>query len=176
MTCSKVFPLTHRKQQTCHFVHKWKRWKHYLCSSLSVKPYSRKTHTTVNCLFFYFFITTPPRYLCLDFCFTQFPFSSLKYLILCSIWSACLNQELIWQKIMHNIEIVHKRVLCVCASPKECATVVLELKKRPSPRSPSFTSPVAVINTLAGLISGLNTCTHWHSLQIHCNSVLNPRI
>lgn len=37
--------------------------------------------------------------------------------------------------------------------PKECAAVVLELKKRPSPRSPSFTSPVAVMNTLAGLMS-----------------------
>lgn len=62
----------------------------------------------------YFFITTHPRYLCLDFCFIQFPFLSLKYLILCSIWSARLNQQLIWQKIMHNIEIMHKRVLCVC--------------------------------------------------------------
>lgn len=39
-------------------------------------------------------------------------------------------------------------------SPKECAAVVLELKKRPRPRSPSFTSPVAVMNTLAGLMSG----------------------
>lgn len=40
-----------------------------------------------------------------------------------------------------------------CALPKECAAVVLELKKRPNPRSPNFTSPVAVMNTLAGLIS-----------------------
>lgn len=32
--------------------------------------------------------------------------------------------------------------------------MVLELKNRPSPRSPSFTTPVAVMNTLAGLISG----------------------
>lgn len=38
-------------------------------------------------------------------------------------------------------------------SPKECAAVVLELKKRPRPRSPSLTTPVAVMNTLAGLIS-----------------------
>lgn len=38
--------------------------------------------------------------------------------------------------------------------PKECAAVVFELKKRPSPRSPSFTTPVAVINTLAGFMSG----------------------
>lgn len=37
--------------------------------------------------------------------------------------------------------------------PKECAAVVLELKKRPNPRSPSFTTPVAVINTLAGFMS-----------------------
>lgn len=37
--------------------------------------------------------------------------------------------------------------------PNECAAVVLELKKRPSPRSPSFTTPVAVMNTLAGFIS-----------------------
>lgn len=37
--------------------------------------------------------------------------------------------------------------------PKECAAVVLELKNRPSPRSPSFTTPVAVMNTLAGFIS-----------------------
>lgn len=40
------------------------------------------------------------------------------------------------------------------ALPKECAAVVLELKKRPSPRSPSFTTPVAVMKTLAGLMSG----------------------
>lgn len=32
--------------------------------------------------------------------------------------------------------------------------MVLELKNRPSPKSPSFTTPVAVMNTLAGLISG----------------------
>lgn len=31
--------------------------------------------------------------------------------------------------------------------------MVLELKKRPRPRSPSFTTPVAVMKTLAGLIS-----------------------
>jgi len=37
--------------------------------------------------------------------------------------------------------------------PKECAAVVLELKNRPNPRSPSFTTPVAVINTLAGFMS-----------------------
>ncbi|ETE62301.1 Octapeptide-repeat protein T2, partial [Ophiophagus hannah] len=40
------------------------------------------------------------------------------------------------------------------ALPKECAAVVLELKKRPRPRSPNFTTPVAVMNTLAGLMSG----------------------
>lgn len=32
--------------------------------------------------------------------------------------------------------------------------MVFELKNRPSPRSPSFTTPVAVMNTLAGLMSG----------------------
>lgn len=37
--------------------------------------------------------------------------------------------------------------------PKEWAAVVSELKKRPRPRSPSFTTPVAVMNTLAGLMS-----------------------
>lgn len=37
--------------------------------------------------------------------------------------------------------------------PREWAAVVLELKNLPSPKSPSFTTPVAVINTLAGLIS-----------------------
>lgn len=31
--------------------------------------------------------------------------------------------------------------------------MVSELKKRPRPRSPSFTTPVAVMNTLAGLMS-----------------------
>ena len=37
--------------------------------------------------------------------------------------------------------------------PSECAAVVLELKKRPRPRSPSLTTAVAVTNTLAGLMS-----------------------
>lgn len=37
--------------------------------------------------------------------------------------------------------------------PSEWAAVVSELKKRPRPRSPSFTMPVAVMNTLAGLMS-----------------------
>ena len=37
--------------------------------------------------------------------------------------------------------------------PREWAAVVSELKKRPRPRSPSFTMPVAVMNTLAGLMS-----------------------
>lgn len=37
--------------------------------------------------------------------------------------------------------------------PREWAAVVSELKKRPRPRSPSFTTPVAVMNTLAGLMS-----------------------
>lgn len=53
-------------------------------------------------------------------------------------------------------------MLGVCVLPKECAAVVLELKKRPNPRSPSFTSPVAVMNTLAGLIS---VYTHPNLLQ-----------
>ncbi len=38
-------------------------------------------------------------------------------------------------------------------SPKECAAVVFELKKRPSPKSPNFTTADAVTNTLAGLMS-----------------------
>ena len=38
--------------------------------------------------------------------------------------------------------------------PRECAAVVFELKNLPRPRSPSFTTADAVINTLAGLISG----------------------
>lgn len=37
--------------------------------------------------------------------------------------------------------------------PREWAAVVSELKKRPRPRSPSFTTPVAVMKTLAGLMS-----------------------
>lgn len=37
--------------------------------------------------------------------------------------------------------------------PSECAAVVFELKKRPRPRSPSLTTPEAVMNTFAGLIS-----------------------
>jgi len=37
--------------------------------------------------------------------------------------------------------------------PRETALVVLELKYRPNPKSPSFTIPCAVIKTLAGFIS-----------------------
>ena len=44
-------------------------------------------------------------------------------------------------------------ILIIISLPKECAAVVLELKKRPRPRSPNFTTPVAVINTLAGFMS-----------------------
>lgn len=53
----------------------------------------------------------------------------------------------------------HMWRVCVCAClggcdlPSEWAAVVLELKNRPSPKSPSFTTPVAVMNTLAGLMS-----------------------
>lgn len=53
----------------------------------------------------------------------------------------------------------HMWRVCVCACvygcelPSEWAAVVLELKNRPNPKSPSFTTPVAVMNTLAGLIS-----------------------
>lgn len=42
---------------------------------------------------------------------------------------------------------------CWTPLPREWAAVVSELKKRPRPRSPSFTTPVAVMNTLAGLMS-----------------------
>lgn len=38
-------------------------------------------------------------------------------------------------------------------SPREWAAVVLELKNLPSPKSPSLTTPDAVMKTLAGLIS-----------------------
>ena len=37
--------------------------------------------------------------------------------------------------------------------PKEWAAVVLELKNRPRPKSPSFTTAFAVTKTLAGLMS-----------------------
>lgn len=59
----------------------------------------------------------------------------------------------------HNISIMKKKnappqpLYPGESLPNECAAVVLELKKRPSPRSPSFTTPVAVMNTLAGFIS-----------------------
>lgn len=48
--------------------------------------------------------------------------------------------------------------------------MVSELKKRPRPRSPSFTMPVAVMNTLAGLMSaeerdGLLWEDTWESLS-----------
>lgn len=44
-------------------------------------------------------------------------------------------------------------LVAVSILPRECAAVVLELKKRPRPRSPSLTTASAVTNTLAGLIS-----------------------
>ena len=37
--------------------------------------------------------------------------------------------------------------------PREWAAVVLELKNLPSPKSPSLTTPDAVMNTFAGLMS-----------------------
>lgn len=46
----------------------------------------------------------------------------------------------------------------IFSSPKECAAVVLELKYLPRPRSPSFTTPDAVIKTLAGLMSVNKVC------------------
>lgn len=55
-------------------------------------------------------------------------------------------------KSLHLSVYIHIGVDC-CKLPSECAAVVLELKNRPSPKSPSFTTPVAVMNTLAGLIS-----------------------
>ena len=42
----------------------------------------------------------------------------------------------------------------VGGSPRDCAMLVREEKYRARPRSPSFTRPSAVTNTLAGLISG----------------------
>lgn len=51
--------------------------------------------------------------------------------------------------------------LCACVHiwvlPRECAAVVLELKNRPRPRSPSLTSPVAVMKTFDGFISNTPT-------------------
>ena len=40
--------------------------------------------------------------------------------------------------------------------PNEWAAVVLELKNRPSPKSPSFTIPSAVMNTFAGFMSEID--------------------
>ncbi len=64
--------------------------------------------------------------------------------------------------LFHSIQSMHEVCLfeCLCRGsvlPRECAAVVLELKNRPSPRSPSLTSPVAVMKTLAGFISGTHT-------------------
>lgn len=51
--------------------------------------------------------------------------------------------------------------------PKECAAVVLELKKRPRPRSPSLSTPVAVMNTLAGLMSvGEGRVSHYSAFRL----------
>lgn len=61
----------------------------------------------------------------------------------------------------------HTWGVCVCTCvdgcelPSEWAAVVLELKNRPSPKSPSFTTPVAVMNTLAGLISDRGEQEGW---------------
>lgn len=84
--------------------------------------------------------------------------------ILCQVsytaWHIWHNEKLFaHMKMSDNLwPCVHACVLCMDMSahvlPKEWAAVVLELKKRPKPRSPSFTSPVAVMNTLAGLMSG----------------------
>ena len=50
--------------------------------------------------------------------------------------------------------------------PSECAAVVLELKKRPSPRSPSFTTAEAVTKTLAGLMSGGRESVRWVKFRL----------
>ena len=42
-------------------------------------------------------------------------------------------------------------------SPRECAAVVFELKYLPNPRSPSLTTPLAVMKTFAGFISEKKT-------------------
>lgn len=70
---------------------------------------------------------------------------------------SCTNVYVLYERVFACLCVLY---MCVCALPKECAAVVLELKKRPNPRSPSFTSPVAVMNTLAGLISSSHTKTH----------------
>ena len=53
-------------------------------------------------------------------------------------------------KVDHNVGF--KSVLTITV-PSEWAAVVFELKNRPSPRSPNFTTAEAVTNTLAGLMS-----------------------
>ena len=55
-----------------------------------------------------------------------------------------------------NYKVIFNMNKWICSSyvlPSEWAAVVLELKKRPKPRSPSLTIAVFVTNTLAGLIS-----------------------
>lgn len=69
-------------------------------------------------------------------------------------WQMALGLLCVMKHIQHWESTVW---LCVWSIgtyiPKEWAAVVWELKNRPSPKSPSFTTPVAVMKTLAGLIS-----------------------
>lgn len=62
-----------------------------------------------------------------------------------------------WSRCIRTLACVEHVCVWVCVDsselPSEWAAVVLELKNRPRPKSPSFTTPVAVMNTLAGLIS-----------------------
>ena len=61
-------------------------------------------------------------------------------------------------------------VLVVQHLPKLCAKLVFEEKYRPSPRSPSLTTPCAVMKTLAGLISRCITLQHQTKklTALHC--------
>lgn len=49
--------------------------------------------------------------------------------------------------------------------------MVLELKNRPSPKSPSLTTPVAVMNTFAGLISVRKMWIYYYQALV--NSLFN---
>lgn len=68
-------------------------------------------------------------------------------------WGLLCVRVCMWLCLFTRVCVPMEVLLDYCELPRECAAVVLELKKRPSPKSPSFTTPVAVMKTLAGLIS-----------------------
>ena len=70
---------------------------------------------------------------------------------------------------IHHQLFFKQKQLSHLAIPSECAAVVFELKNRPSPRSPSLTTPCAVMKTLAGLMSRCmirRECMWLRALQI----------